>query len=80
MKADVQAIGVGEGWYETCQNRNEWYQICGEGVEEVAGSRHMNVCLAVRQSLEMGYVFLCGRQFRRKKGPNRHKRFCASDV
>lgn len=69
MKTDVQAIGVGEGWYETCQNRNEWYQICREGVEEVTGSRHMNVCLTV-----------CGHQFRRKGDLTRHKRFCASDV
>ena len=80
MKADVEAIGVGEGWYVTCQNRKEWYRLCREGVEEVAGSRQMNVCSAVRQSLKMGFVCLCGRQFRRKGDLTRHKRFCASDV
>ena len=56
VKADVEAIGVGEGWYETCQNRNEWYQLCREGVDEVDGSRQMQLYVSPWRWVLSAYV------------------------
>ena len=34
MRADVETIGIGERWYELCQDRKEWFKLCSEGVEK----------------------------------------------
>ena len=35
-KSDVEAIGVGDGWYELCQDRKEWFWLCNEGMEKIS--------------------------------------------
>ena len=34
-RANVEAIGVRDMWYELCQDRKEWFKVCSEGVERV---------------------------------------------
>ena len=28
MEADVQAVGIGEAWYEVAQDKKEWEAVC----------------------------------------------------
>ena len=79
VKADVEAIGVGEGWYETCQDRKEWFRVCSSGVAEVSKSRRENVSSAVNRQPERGFTCACGRMFRRQSDLTRHRRFCTSE-
>ena len=77
VKADVEAIGVGERWYGACQDRKEWFKVCSSGAAEVSRSRREHS--AVNQSSESGYTCTCGRTFRRQGDLTRHRRFCARE-
>ena len=74
--ADLQAIGVKEGWYQLCEDRKEWSERCRVGVEEVASSRCRNTCAANHQAQASSFRCLCGRVFRRQGDLTRHKKFC----
>ena len=34
-KLNMEAIGVGDRWYELCQDRGDWFKLCCEGMESV---------------------------------------------
>ena len=76
MSGDLQAIGLKENWYQLCQDRQEWFEKCREGVDEVAYWRKRSRCAANVQSQERPIVCECGRAFRRQGDITRHKRFC----
>ena len=40
----MEAIGVGDRWYELCQDRKEWFRLCSEGMEKV--TRQKSTCSA----------------------------------
>ena len=73
-KSDVEAIGVGDRWYELCQDRKEWFRLCSEGMEKV--TRRKSTCAANNQPQSRRLNCTCGRSFRRQGDLTRHKRFC----
>ena len=77
VKADVDAIGVGDRWYEACQDRKEWFKVCSSGAAQVSRSRREHP--VINQSSESGYTCTCGRTFRRQGDLTRHRRFCARE-
>ena len=54
----LQAIGLKDGWYQLCQNREARFASCRDGVNEVVSYRKHNTCTANRQ-LQDGH-FDCG--------------------
>ena len=48
---DLQTIGMGHGWYQKCQDRDEWYDMCQDGITQIATYRSKNTCSA--------YAVLC---------------------
>ena len=76
VRSDVETIGIGERWYELCQDRKEWFKLCSEGVEKVSLSRTKNTCSANNQPQIRRLICACGRSFRRKGDRTRHQRFC----
>ena len=75
-KSHVEAIGVGDGWYELCQDRKEWLWLCIEGMEKISRSRQKNTCSANSQPQSRRLNRVCGRSFRRQGDLTRHKCFC----
>ena len=73
-RSDVEAIGVGDRWYELCQDRKEWFRLCSEGMEKV--TRQKSTCSANNQPQSRRLNCTCGRSFRRQGDLTRHKRFC----
>ena len=63
-------------WYELCQDRKEWFKLCGEGIERVSETRQKNKCPANNQPQPSRFDCACGRSFRRNGDLTRHKRFC----
>lgn len=76
-RSNVEAIGVSDRWYELCQDRKEWFELCCEGVERVSQTRQRNTCPANNQSQSRSFNCACGRSFRRQGDLTRHKRFCS---
>ncbi len=74
---DLQAIDVRDGWYQLCQDRKEWFDVCRDGVARVA-ARRKSTCLANREPQSRVFGCACGRSFRRQGDLTRHRRFCRS--
>ena len=66
MSGDLQAMRMKEGWYQLCQDREEWAVRCREGVSEVASCRRRNTCAANRPAQDRTFLCDCGRSFRRQ--------------
>ena len=56
MAGDLQAIGLKDGWYQLCQNREAWFASCYDGVNEVASCMKHNTCAANRQLQDSHFV------------------------
>ena len=67
MRSDVETIGIGERWYELCQDRKEWFKLCSERVEKVSLSRTKNTCSANNQPQTRALICACGRSFRKRE-------------
>ena len=78
VSADLQAIGMKEGWYGVCQERKEWLVRCRGGIEEMVSCQKQNTCAANRQTQDKSFQCLCGRVFRRPGDRTRHQRFCSA--
>ena len=76
-KSNVEAIGVGERWYELCQDRKGWLEFCWEGVEKISEIKRTNVCPANACSQTRMFICDCGCSFRRQGDLTRHSRFCS---
>ena len=74
VKSDLQAIGIGDSWYDLAQERSLWRKSCIEGIR----SQQMRAsdCTANRMDKSSGYLCPCGRSFRRKGDLTRHSCFC----
>ena len=74
VKSDLQAIGIGDNWYDLAQERSLWRKSCIEGIR----SQRMRASdfTANRMDRSSGYLCPCGRSFRRKGDLTRHSRFC----
>ena len=73
VKADVDAIGVGDRWYEACQDRKEWLKVCSSRAAQVSRSRRKHS--VINQLSESGYTCTCGSTLRRQGDLIRHRRF-----
>ena len=40
--SDLHVIGVEDGWYQLCQDRKEWSELCSRAVDVLAQSRGRN--------------------------------------
>ena len=65
-KLNMEAIGVGDRWYELCQDRGDWFKLCCEGMERVSETRQRNGYPANNQSQPSSFQCTCGRSFRRQ--------------
>ena len=36
-KLNMEAVCVGDWWYELCQDRGDWFKLCCKGMERVRG-------------------------------------------
>ena len=73
-KSDMEATGVGDRWYELCQDRKEWFRLCSKGMEKI--TRQKNTCSANNQPQSRRLNCTCGRSFRRQGDLTQHKGFC----
>ena len=74
-RSDVEAIDASDGWYELCQDRKEWFELCKKGIE--TRSRQKNACSANKQPQSHEFYCTCSRCFRRQGDLTRHKHFCS---
>ena len=72
---DMRGVKVLDNWYERCQERKEWFELCKEGIGEMASLRK-NTCAANGQPQVRTFICDCGRSFRRQGDLTRHSRFC----
>ena len=77
VKADLQAIGVGDEWFSISQNRSMWNRTCSKGGEKQR--KAVSECVANRQEAGSNHQCPCGRVFRRKGDLTRHRRFCEKE-
>ena len=73
---DLRAVGVGDGWYQLCQNRRQWSETCSSAVDILAQHRGTITCAANIFSNLGTFQCVCGRSFRRKGDLTRHRNFC----
>lgn len=77
---DLKSIGAKDNWYQTCQDRKGWFDLCQEGVNKVAAERGKNTCAANVLSQGDRHACECGRTFRRAGDLTRHQRFCLETI
>ena len=80
VSSDLQAIGVKDRWYELCQDRKAWFELCCQRVQEISSSKCKSTCTANKQPQARTLECACGRRFRRQGDLTRHKRFCDSAI
>jgi len=46
MVGDLRASGVGDGWFQLCQDHRQWSEICFSAVDILAQHRGTITCAA----------------------------------
>ena len=61
VTGDFCAIGVGDGWFQLCQDRKLWSELCSSAVDILAQNRGTISCAANIFSNLESFQCVCGR-------------------
>ena len=73
---DLCAICVGDGWFQLCQDRKQWSELCSNAVDILAQNKGTIACAANIFSNLGSFQCVCGCTFQRKGNLSRHHNCC----
>jgi len=73
---NLRTIGIGGGWFQLCQDRKQWSEICSSAVEILAQNKG-TITYAANSFFNLRtFQCSCDHSFRRKGDMARHRNFC----
>jgi len=76
VAGDLHAIGVGDGWFQLCQDHKQRSEICSSAINILAQSRGTITCAANIFTNLGTFQCSCSRSFQRKSDLTKHRNFC----